>query len=203
MARRKDHTREELKKLILEMAWRIVGAEGPQGLTARRLADAIGYAPGTIYNVFASMDALSLQVNARTLDLLHGVLTSPACHDKKKTPVQNMKKMAALYRGFAHDMRPYWLMLFSENIASDARGEPWYEEKIERLFAPLEKLLSPFFTPRAAKKKKMAARILWGSVHGLCYLSETGRMPKIDGETGFDVMSGYLIDSFLAGMKKA
>ena len=42
------------------------------------LADAIGYAPGTIYNVFTSMDALYLQVNGRTLDMLYGILNSPA-----------------------------------------------------------------------------------------------------------------------------
>ena len=203
MARRKDHTREQLKDLILEMSWRIVGAEGPEGLTARRLADAIGYAPGTIYNVFSSMDALYLQVNGRTLDMLYGVLNSPACHDAKKTPVQNMKKMAALYRSFAHDMRPYWLMLFNHNLPEGRKLEPWYQEKIERLFLSLETLLGPFFAPKQERKKKMAARILWASTHGLCFLEETGKMPKLDGDAAFAAMSAYLIDSFVAGMKTA
>jgi len=200
MARRSDHTREELKNLILEMSWRIVGGEGPQGLTARRLADAIGYAPGTIYNVFPSMEALYLHLNGRTLDLLHGVLSSPACHDPKKTPVQNMKKMAQLYRGFAHDMRPHWLMLFSQDLPEDRKLEPWYQEKIDRLFVSLEKLLQPSFSAKQERKMKMAARILWASTHGLCFLEETGKMPKLDGERAFEEMSGYLIDSFVKGM---
>lgn len=203
MARRKDHTREELKNLILEMSWRLVGKEGPQGLSARRLADAIGYAPGTIYNVFPSMDALYLQVNARTLDLLHGVLSSPACHDPKKTPVQNMKKMAQLYRGFAQDMRPYWLMLFSHDLPETRKVEPWYQEKIDRLFTSLEILLAPAFAGKQQRKMKMAARILWASTHGLCFLEETGKMPKLDGESAFESMANYLIDSFVIGMKTA
>lgn len=201
MARRKDHTREELKNLILEMSWGIVGKEGPEGLTARRLADAIGYAPGTIYNVFPSMEALYLQINARTLDLLSGVLSSPACHDAKKTPVQNMKKMAQLYRAFAHDMRPYWLMLFSSALPEGRKLDPWYQEKIDRLFISLEVLLGPFFTARQERKKKMAARILWASAHGLCFLEETGKMPRLGGESMYEEMSGYLIDSFVKGMQ--
>lgn len=201
MARRKDHTRDELKNLILEMAWRILGQEGPAGLTARRLADAIGYAPGTIYNCFPSMDALCLHVNARTLDLLYGVLSSPACHDPKKTPVQNMKKMAALYRNFAHDMRPYWLMLFSHALPEIRKVEPWYQEKIDRLFTALEVLLAPYFTAKQERRMKMAARILWASTHGLCFLEETGKMPKLDGESAFEGMSHYLIDGFVAGMR--
>ncbi len=73
MARRKDHSREELKDLILQAAWKIVGAEGYEGLTARRVAAEIGYAPGTIYNLFASMDDLCQQLCGRTLDDLYGL----------------------------------------------------------------------------------------------------------------------------------
>jgi hypothetical protein len=147
------------------------------------------------------MEALYLELNGRTLDLLHGVLSSPACHDTKKTPVQNMKKMAALYRGFAHDMRPHWLMLFNQELPEGRKLEPWYQEKIDRLFVSLERLLGPFFTARQERKMKMAARILWASTHGLCFLEETGKMPRLEGESAFAEMSGYLIDSFVAGMK--
>ena len=45
MARRTDHTREELKDLIINAAWTIIETEGAPGLTARKLASAIGYAP--------------------------------------------------------------------------------------------------------------------------------------------------------------
>lgn len=201
MARRKDHTRDQLRDMILNTAWHIAGKEGPEALTARRVADAVGYAPGTIYNIFSSMEELYLQLNARTLDLLHAVLADPACHDPKKTPVQNMKKMALLYRGFAHDMRPHWLMLFSGRLPEERKGDPWYQQKIDNLFISLESLLGPFFTPRQERKKKMAARILWASTHGLCFLEETGKMPRLDGQDAFAEMSGFLIDSFVAGMK--
>ena len=38
MARRSDHTREELKNLILEESWKIIEKQGFEGLTARCIA---------------------------------------------------------------------------------------------------------------------------------------------------------------------
>lgn len=201
MARRSDHSRQELKEMILEAAWRIVGQEGFEGLSARRVAAEIGYAPGTIYNIFDSMDDLYLQLNARTLDQLQGVLTSQACNDHKKTPVQNMKKMASLYMAFAHEFRPYWLMLFSHRLPEGRQLEEWYQDKIDQLFDPLENLLQPLFSTKQDQKRKMAARVLWSSVHGLCFLQESGKIHLVGGKTSSD-MASYLIDAFVAGIKK-
>jgi AcrR family transcriptional regulator len=201
MARRKDHSREELKGLILEAAWKIVGAEGLEGLTARRIAGAIGYAPGTIYNLFESMDDLCQQLCGRTLDDLHGVLASRECSEPGQGPVRNMKKMAALYMKFARERRPYWRMLFDHRMPEGSETEPWLQEKIDRLFGPLEELLRPFFSLRQDRKRKMAARVLWGSVHGLCFLQETGKIELVGGRTDTaTAMADYLIDTFIAGI---
>ena len=201
MARRSDHTRDQLKEMILETSWGIVGKEGFEGLSARRVANDIGYAPGTIYNVFESMDDLYLQVNGRTLDMLYDVLNGAACNDLKKTPVQNMKKMAEVYMTFAHEYRPYWLMLFSHRMPEDRKLEDWYQKKIDKLFDPLEKLLKPLFPAKQDQKRKMAARVLWSSVHGLCFLQETGKIHLVGGKAPVD-MASYLIDTFIAGIEK-
>ena len=52
MARRSDHSREELYDLALESARVIAEIEGLRGLAARRIARDIGYTVGTIYNLF-------------------------------------------------------------------------------------------------------------------------------------------------------
>lgn len=202
MARRSDHTREELKAIIVEASKKIIASEGFEGLTARRVAKDIGYAPGTIYNLFSSMDDLYLHINGETLDLLNNTLGSPACHDPKKSSIQNMKVMTKCYMQFANKHRPFWLMLFNLDIDESSNDTSWYHEKIELLFEPLEKLLTPYFTSEQAKKKKMAARVLWSSVHGLCLLQETQRLSIVsDKETASEVAS-YLIDTFIAGIKK-
>lgn len=203
MARRSDHTRDELKKIILEESWNIIEKQGVAGLTARRIAKNIGYAPGTIYNVFGSMDDLYLNVNSLTLDKLYGLLASPECQSEQKTPVQNMKKMAQLYREFAKENRQHWLMLFTYTLPKNKKPSAWYEEKVARLFEPLENLLEGFYTSQQARKRKMAARVLWASVHGICFLEETGKIPLVSNQENPPDMSGYLIDNFILGVKQA
>ena len=202
MARRSDHTREELKALIIEESWKIIKKHGFEGLTARRIAKNIGYAPGTIYNLFSSMDDLYLQLNARTLDLLLAALSDSKCHDPKKSPIANMKAMAGHYMEFAREHRPYWLMLFNLKVTEDRADLDWYHEKVNRLFTPLEGLLEPYFTPEQGRKRKIAARVLWASVHGLCFLQETGKMSIVSNQNTAPDMADYLIDTFVAGIEK-
>lgn len=202
MARRADHTREELKAIIIDAAWNIVGEGGVEALTARKIAEEISYAPGTIYNNFQSMDDIYLQVNARTLDVLYSALSSDTCNSPSKPIVYNLKSMAAIYTKFAQEYNPYWLMLFSSHLPENRTGNEWYKEKIERLFEPLEGLLSPLFLPRQKKQKRIATRTLWASIHGLCFLQETGRMPVIDGQEHSQDMAHYLIECYIAGIQE-
>lgn len=202
MARRSDHTREQLKDMILDKAWEIVGREGFESLTARRLAGEIGYVPGTIYNIFQSMDDLSLEIAGRTLDALCDVLNSPDCNDPDKSPIENMKAMATLYMKFAAEKRPYWLMLFSPRLPEGRAKEEWYQAKIDRLFEPLGRLLDPLFPSDDRMRANLAVRVLWASVHGLCFLQETGKMGVVGDRAGLPSMVSLLIDTFVTGLQK-
>ena len=68
MARRSDHSREEIKEMALNAAMEVLEQEGPKGLSARKVASAIGYTVGTLYLVFKNQQEMVLQLNARTLD---------------------------------------------------------------------------------------------------------------------------------------
>lgn len=201
MARRSDHTRDELKQLILERARLIVARDGFEALTARRIAQDIGYTPGTIYNLFQSMDDLYLQINAQTLEDLYRVLSAPMCNDPNKTPVQNMTAMARAYIDFTQKERAFWMMLFTHRMPNDEAPGDWYQEKINRLFDPLESVLAPYFKPQQKRQQRMAARVLWSSVHGLCYLQETGKIPLINDRASIEDMTTYLIKTFVNGMR--
>jgi len=202
MGRRSDHSREELKELILDAAWKVIERKGYNGLTVRKIAEQVNYAPGTIYNIFKSMDDLALHINARTVDVLYKILSDPACNDSNKTPVQNMHAMAKKYVDFARKYRPHWFMLFDPQISENRKSLAWYQEKIDRLFAPLEGLLESYFSAAQAKKRAVAARVLWASVHGVCLLEETGKIPvgSHDGRT--PDMIEYLIDTFIKGVEQ-
>lgn len=76
MARRSDHSREEIRAMALAAAQQIVTEQGFAALNARKIASAIGYTVGTLYLVFKNLDDLFLQLNARTLDDLHAALAT-------------------------------------------------------------------------------------------------------------------------------
>lgn len=194
MARRSDHSRDELKSLILDTAWDIVGKGGFDALTARAVATRIGYAPGTIYNLFESMDDLYLHVSARTLDKLYEALSNPK--------IDSLKAMARTYMEFARTARPYWLMLFAHQLPDGTEPPEWYREKIERPFTLLEGLLAPYFTPRQGKKRKLAARTLWAAIHGIVFLEETAKIQKADKQSSSMDMAEFLIDNFVCGFER-
>ena len=92
-------------------------------------------------------------------------------------------------------------MLFSHNLPEEQQAPAWHQEKIDRLFLPLENLLAPLFTAQQDKERTMAARVLWSSVHGLCLLQKTGKIGLIDEQAAPETMAAYLIDTFVAGIE--
>ncbi len=59
---RRDRERQELKQAILAAAREIAASEGWQAVTIRRVADRIEYSPPTIYEHFASKEAILLDL---------------------------------------------------------------------------------------------------------------------------------------------
>ena len=70
MGRRSDHTAEELRRMTLDAARKIVSENGLRGLTTRSIAREIGYTVGTLYQIFDNVDRLIEQMNIETLDAM-------------------------------------------------------------------------------------------------------------------------------------
>lgn len=202
MARRSDHTREELKSLILASASKIIEKEGFNALTARKIAADIGYTPGTLYNVFQSMDGLTLALNGMTLEKLLPVLAQTKEANKDKAPEEIMKAMARAYRYFATTNRERWLMMFKHEISDEEEIPEWFRGKIALLFQPLEDVLKDHFAFNSDVKRQIAARSLWASIHGIYFLHETGKLPLLDGKDVCENMTDALIENCVKGLRK-
>jgi AcrR family transcriptional regulator len=199
VARRNDHTREELKELTIQTAVTIVTQEGFNALTARRLAKDIGYTPGTLYNMFGSMDDLCFAVNSRTLDAMWSYITDPSRYADASTMTDQLKTMATLYLEFAAQNTQLWLMVFNHALPQGQKSPPWYREKITNIFAPLEKIIHPLFNEGEEAERALAARVLWSSVHGICYMEETNKTPLITAQSPSEMVF-YLIENFINGL---
>ncbi len=123
MARRNDHSREELYELALGAAREIAEAEGLRGLTARRIASRIGYSVGTLYNVFVNLDDLIVHLNGSTLDQLHQTLDQ---EPRSGAPETDLSVLLAGYVRFTHERRHLWNLLFEYHLPEGQGLPDWF-----------------------------------------------------------------------------
>lgn len=199
MARRNDHSREELEKLVLDSAYSLLSRKGREALTARNVAAKAGYVPGTIYNLFGSMEGLILHINARTLDSLYIVLSDISPRGKKSVSA-GLADMAASYRDFVDKNKNAWLLMFDSSLPEERSQMTWYQEKIDRLFLLLEDIIAPAFPGNKARERQIAARVFWSSFHGLCYLNEKGQFHTVGRNMSVAEMTDFMIGKFMAGI---
>jgi AcrR family transcriptional regulator len=200
MARRSDHSRDELKEMALSAAEQIVAQQGYEKFSARKVATAIGYTVGTLYLVFENLDDLVLQVNARTLDRLHAQMME--AQENTMNAREYLLQLGEIYIRFANEDPHRWAMVFEHRLA-DGRAVPaWYQEKIKRMFAMVEGGLEPLAGSRPPEERIQAARVIWGGVHGICTLALTDNL-GIAGVDSVQELTHSLISNYLKGFTGA
>ncbi len=198
MARRADHSREELRELTLQAAEKIVAKEGIGALTARGLATVIGYSPGTLYNLFDDISALVLHLNSRTLD---GLSAGFAAADLTGDPDADLKALLAIYLDYVETNQRLWAALFEHRMADDRPLPEWYRASIAGVLAHIERGLAPLVGPERTHDAAIAARILWASLHGICELSASGKLRAV-GDLDLHAMAERLVATFIAGLRQ-
>ena len=196
MARRSDHSREELREMALSAAERIVAERGYEGLSARKVATEIGYTVGTLYLVFENIDDLILHINARTLDRLHSRMAE--LEASKLEPGDYLERLGEVYIRFADEDPHRWAMIFEHRLADGREVPAWYHEKVMRMFALVESGLEPLAGKRPREEITQAARALWGGVHGICILALTDTL-GITGVDSVQQLTRSLISNYLKG----
>ena len=196
MARRSDHSREELREMALSAAEQIVVDHGYEGLSARKVATAIGYTVGTLYLVFENIDDLILNINARTLDRLHAKMTELKA--KPGEARDYLLQLGQVYIRYANDDPHRWAMVFEHRFAEDREVPAWYQEKIARMFSVVEEGLAPLAEHRPKKEITQAARAIWSGVHGICILALMDTL-GIAGVDSAQELTRSLISNYLKG----
>jgi len=167
--------REELRSRIIALAEEMIAARGLAALRARELAEAAGCALGSLYNVFADLDDLILEVNGRTLaaiDETMSAATDPA-------PEQQLQKLAQSYLAFAKQHPLLWRALFEHHMPENRDLPAWYAEKLlnlmSRIASPLARLQSSLSVEELATR----SRTLFAAVHGVVSISLDNRFVGI------------------------
>ena len=195
MARRADHSREELTGLAIEAGRDILIKEGFSGFSARKVAAKIGYTVGTLYNVFGSYDEMILQINARTLDDWFAFMTQALAKHRSKGALHALAKA---YIEYSRTHYPLWRVLFEYQLEGDKAVPDWYAQKLARFFTQTEEELQPLLG-KDKKKVRRAAHVLWAGIHGVCVLSLSGKLALVDAEAP-EVLALSFIDHYMAGL---
>jgi len=197
MARRSDHSKEEIKELALIAAEKIVSEDGYSGLSARKIAKEIGYTVGTLYLVFSNLDDLIIHVNARTLDNLYTVLRRSSV--KCRQPKTCILAIGRAYVAFATDYPRHWTMIFEHSLSDKGLLPDWFNSKVAAMFELVEQQLQPLMIGQPKRKLSQAARTLWCGVHGICALAVTNKLELTDTES-IQHLTDSLIKYYLTGL---
>jgi len=194
MARRSEHSQEEIRTMVLSAAEAIVINEGYAALNARRIANKIGYTVGSIYMVFANMADLIMHIKARTLDDIASHLQQIQDLDAP----QYIEEMAKIYLRYASGNFNRWHMLFEHRQPEDTQSFEWYQKKVANVFGLVEHQFARLKPQCSVQHKERAARALWAGVHGICALSLSGSLDVV-GVDDVEESVVLLVRSFMRG----
>jgi AcrR family transcriptional regulator len=161
-----------LRARILDAARRIVMREGIDALSMRKIADAIGYSPASLYLHFEGRDAIARALGHEGFAQLLTHLEPCAGIDP---PRARLHALAHAYVAFgcAHP-QTYRLMFLparSQERADAADAPP--DDEAAALIAPITTLFADAFASVSAEPA-LLARALWALLHGVVAFSLAG-----------------------------
>ena len=196
MARRSDHSRDELAALVLEAARKIVTEEGADAVTMRKMGTMIGYAPGSIYNAVGDLEAVHREVNALTLkDMvakLEGVL---AVHQPGM--IECALAIAEHYVDFVTQNPRLWAALLAQPPQPGAPLAESYSRPRARLIEIVATAIAPLFTDDMARRKAVIA--LWAALQGVASLASGGNYQFLASDLAPKDIARSIVRRYLTG----
>lgn len=176
MGRRSDHTREELRQLLVDHGHRLLAEVGYERFSGRRVARRAGYTVGTIYNVFGSLDGLIAAINTRTFLLWAAFL-------RERLDQGGEDRIAALveaYFAFALERPNLWSAIYQHKLPDGmdlSEEDRAYRAELTTIVEDEVRAVLPDDTKTDVAR---LARSLVATVHGHCSFAVTGSFALLD-----------------------
>lgn len=199
MGRRKDHSRQELAELVLSTAAQIVAEEGGRLLTTRKIAAIIGYSPGSIYNVFANLDAVVAHVNTQTL---HGLNQTIAGLKLTGNPQADALCIVATYLDYAAANPALWAAVVQQTMRTDQGLPDYLAAEMAATFKRVETALAPLFEAHQEGQLQISVRVLWAALQGISSLPPTA-LVLADQGVSKETLSKHIVETYLRGIQNS
>ena len=170
MGRRSDHSRAELRAMIVKEGHRQISAVGYAHFSAREVAKRIGYSVGTIYNVLGSHDQLTLAINGVTLDQWCAHLEmrlDGQTHDRLRAAIEAYFEFAILHRHA-------WTALYDFRLPDGEVMPDFYWKKLEAIIDIVVAEVANALPASRTEDASALARSLLATVHGHCFFTLNG-----------------------------
>jgi AcrR family transcriptional regulator len=191
MARRSDHSREQLAALVVQGARAILRKRGWRAVSMRGVAARIGYAPGSIYNAVGDIDVLLLRINAQTLAELAERLEQAGA----APGLAGALSVADAYMDYVMGHAQLWAALMERPPPEPAPG--WYAEPRARLVAIVERVIAPLCPDPAERRQAVLA--LWASLQGVASLAIGGNMAFAGADVDPRAIARAIVRRYLNG----
>ena len=176
MGRRYDHSRPEIKDMAFVAARRIAELEGYRGMTARAIAERIGYTAGTLYLAYDNLDELIDQVSIDVLTRLHNVVSAEV--NKAGSDQGKLRALIRAHCDFSENRPNQWLLPWLHNRKRTTPIPREIEDLNDRIYRLFQKTLRPLLKKHRRGQIEMLSATLWGAICGTTILTlEQGLEP--------------------------
>lgn len=194
---RKQRQKEEVYGSILSAAWKLVKEDGWQGLSIRKIAEAIEYSIPVIYDHFENKEAILSEFTRQGFKLLT-VTLKQAQHEGDDAGRQ-LRAVALAYWKFAFENQEYYQLMYGMGMPSCETVNQMKElqEFTGFLKDTIVKLLGERSCANADPDLK--TKSLWSMLHGLVSIHMMGKE-----RSEISINDEVLIESvnnFLGGIK--
>jgi len=164
MGRRSDHSREDLKALIVAEGHRLLAETGFAAFSAREVARRVGYSIGTIYNVFDSLDHLLIAINSRTFELWTDYLRDQV----ERGGGNRLRSLVQAYFDFAREHHRLWMAIYDHRLPPGVAMPELDMQKRRALTQIVFDEVARLLPSKSESDVEHLARSLIATVHGHC-----------------------------------
>jgi AcrR family transcriptional regulator len=194
--------KDETSARILDIAETLISEGGSANLKARTIAVQAGIAVGSIYNLYGDLNHLHRAVNIRLLDRLSEAGSAAMREARTEGVADTRLRLLALARAYLTFVETHpvsWAALLAFNREQPTEDEPEdYRRRFDALFEIIAAVLAEAEIPMDNTRRRLVARVLWSSVHGIVTSGYTGHAGR--GSQVWEQID-LLVTTFLEGLR--
>jgi AcrR family transcriptional regulator len=192
MGRPTKHTPDDVARMVVDAAEALARQEGLRGISLRKIAAEVGYAPGSLYNVIGDLDDIILHLNARTLERLSVYLKTRI--DPGRPAVENAFAVADGYLDFVTAEPRIWGLILEHRLMTGTQLPAWYSATLNATTGLVDEVLRPLI--KDEEERRLSVVSLWAALHGIASLATSGKLASVhDAEP--HAMARQLVSRFL------